>query len=143
MEHAFGFIVKSKDKYLICHPFASKWKDGFWSLPKGHAKPGETELESALRETKEETGIDLEKQKGKISKLGTFAYPNGKKQITIFLFEGEDSLRFKKASCQSLITRGKNKGKPEIDLCTWVSLKEAKAKLHSSVIQALNMLKDK
>jgi 8-oxo-dGTP pyrophosphatase MutT (NUDIX family) len=28
-----------------------------WDLPKGHCEPGETELETALRETEEETGI--------------------------------------------------------------------------------------
>lgn len=29
-----------------------------WDLPKGHVDPGETELECALREMEEETGID-------------------------------------------------------------------------------------
>jgi bis(5'-nucleosidyl)-tetraphosphatase len=28
-----------------------------WDLPKGHAEPGETILQTALRETEEETGI--------------------------------------------------------------------------------------
>ncbi|MEX0824691.1 MAG: NUDIX domain-containing protein [Pirellulaceae bacterium] len=29
-----------------------------WDLPKGHAEPGETAAETALRETHEETGLD-------------------------------------------------------------------------------------
>ncbi len=29
-----------------------------WDLPKGHAEPGESSLETALRETEEETGIE-------------------------------------------------------------------------------------
>ena len=32
---------------------------GHWSFPKGHVEAGETEVETALREIKEETGIDV------------------------------------------------------------------------------------
>ncbi len=32
---------------------------GHWSFPKGHVEEGETEEETALREGKEETGIDI------------------------------------------------------------------------------------
>ncbi len=31
-----------------------------WDLPKGHAEPNETLIETALRETQEETGINSE-----------------------------------------------------------------------------------
>jgi bis(5'-nucleosidyl)-tetraphosphatase len=39
-------------KYLII-----KHQKGHWSFPKGHADKGETKLETALRELKEETGV--------------------------------------------------------------------------------------
>lgn len=39
-------------KYLII-----KHRKGHWAFPKGHADKGETKLETALRELKEETGI--------------------------------------------------------------------------------------
>lgn len=32
---------------------------GHWSFPKGHVEDGETEIETALREIKEETSIDV------------------------------------------------------------------------------------
>ena len=32
---------------------------GHWSFPKGHVECGETEIETATREIKEETGIDV------------------------------------------------------------------------------------
>lgn len=34
-------------------------KSGNWSFPKGHVEPGETEVETATREIKEETNIDV------------------------------------------------------------------------------------
>ncbi len=33
---------------------------GHWSFPKGHVEAGETEAQTALREIKEETGIDVD-----------------------------------------------------------------------------------
>lgn len=49
-----GFLIVKGDPIaeflLMKHP-------GRWDLPKGHVDPGETDLECALRELEEETGI--------------------------------------------------------------------------------------
>jgi len=34
-------------------------RNGYWGFPKGHAEEGETHLEAALRELKEETNLEL------------------------------------------------------------------------------------
>lgn len=34
-------------------------KSGYWSFPKGHVEAGETEVETAAREIKEETNVDV------------------------------------------------------------------------------------
>lgn len=34
-------------------------KSGFWTFPKGHVENGESETDTAVRETKEETNIDI------------------------------------------------------------------------------------
>ena len=34
-------------------------RSGCWSFPKGHMEPGETEIQTAIREIKEETNIDV------------------------------------------------------------------------------------
>ena len=34
-------------------------KSGKWGLPKGHVEPGESHIEAAIRETKEETGLKI------------------------------------------------------------------------------------
>ncbi len=58
-EESFGIVPVSKERgiwqvFLILH-VAGK----HWGFPKGHGNPGETPLESAKRELKEETGLEI------------------------------------------------------------------------------------
>ncbi len=54
-EKSCGAIVYNKDnKVLIV-----KHNAGHWDFPKGHVEKDETELETATREVKEETNIDI------------------------------------------------------------------------------------
>lgn len=66
--------------------------DDFWSLPKGHLRPGESSLAAARREIYEETGLTGLRL---IEKLGSYQRPeikDGKedpaslKTITLYLF---------------------------------------------------------
>ena len=50
-----GAVVFNNNKVLII-----KHKYGHISFPKGHVEGNETEEETAIREVKEETGIDIE-----------------------------------------------------------------------------------
>ena len=52
-ELSCGIIVFDKDKVLLV-----KHKGGHTSFPKGHREKGENLRETAIREVKEETGID-------------------------------------------------------------------------------------
>ena len=54
-ELSCGIIVFDNDKVLIV-----KHKGGHTSFPKGHREKGENLRETAIREVKEETGIDAE-----------------------------------------------------------------------------------
>ena len=57
-EKSCGVIVykyMENDLYILL----IKHNVGHWSYPKGHVEDGETEIETALRETKEETNIDV------------------------------------------------------------------------------------
>ena len=61
---AAGIIVFQKKLGLIRYLLLCNLR-GEWGFPKGGTKGGETILETALRETREETGIEeLELQKG-------------------------------------------------------------------------------
>ena len=48
-------ILNDKNEVLLIHHNA-----GHWDFPKGHMEEGETEVQTAIREVKEETNIDVE-----------------------------------------------------------------------------------
>lgn len=90
IETCCGAVVINRENgetryLLIANP------SGIWGFPKGHMEAGETERETALREIKEETGLDVQF-------LGNFraadehallreGRPDVTKQITYFLAE--------------------------------------------------------
>lgn len=55
---ACGFVLVRTRKGRIEYLMLTNAKRNEPGLPKGHVKPGESELETALRETLEETGLD-------------------------------------------------------------------------------------
>lgn len=55
-EKCCGCIIIENNKVLLVYE-----KNGnFWGFPKGHMEKGENEIETALREVKEEVGLDVE-----------------------------------------------------------------------------------
>lgn len=48
-------IINDKKEVLLVHH-----NKGHWDFPKGHVEDGETEIQTAIREVKEETNIDVE-----------------------------------------------------------------------------------
>ncbi len=55
-ERSAGVIVFSNDQSDLSF-LLLKHKDGHWGFPKGHMNPGEDEIDCAIRELSEETGI--------------------------------------------------------------------------------------
>ncbi len=53
-EKSCGIVVFNNDKILMV-----KHNRGHYGLPKGHVEDNETEYETAIREVKEETNIDV------------------------------------------------------------------------------------
>jgi bis(5'-nucleosidyl)-tetraphosphatase len=53
-EHSAGVVLYTSTprEYLLLH-----YPSGHWDFPKGHLEKGETEVQAALREVQEETGI--------------------------------------------------------------------------------------
>lgn len=52
VEAAGGVVENAAGKVLMIY------RKGWWDLPKGHVEPGETALQAALREVREETGVE-------------------------------------------------------------------------------------
>ena len=55
-----AIIERTDGKYLITRRAMDKrWAPGAWEVPGGGAMAGESSMEAVLRETREETGLDL------------------------------------------------------------------------------------
>lgn len=64
---------------------------GHWSFPKGHVESGETEKQTALREVKEETGLDIQLLDGFRQQVNYSPCPGVSKDVVYFLGYAEDS----------------------------------------------------
>jgi 8-oxo-dGTP pyrophosphatase MutT (NUDIX family) len=75
-------IREEKREYLVLMQ-----TNGSWSFPKGHMEPGETEIETALRELREETGLMAVGDPENTATLEYPLHPYGRKQVVLFLWE--------------------------------------------------------
>ena len=58
IKHAVQIVLFNKEGEILCVSRKTNHKD--FGLPGGKVDPGETYIEAAIRETKEETGLDIE-----------------------------------------------------------------------------------
>ena len=65
---------------LIKHKYG-----GHWAFPKGHVETGETEEQTALREIREETGLEVRLEEGFRESVEYCPKPYVKKQVVYFL----------------------------------------------------------
>lgn len=96
--------------------------DGHWSFPKGHVEAGETEEETALREIREETGLEVrlvggfrEEESHPLAREGR---PDTVKTVVYFLAEAQMD---KLTACDP----------SEISRTAWLTLEEAAENLSS------------
>lgn len=79
-------IVITKDKKVLL----LKNDEEMWVLPKGHNELGESYVETAIREVREETGVNL-KEQDLLKEIDEYKYYSNKEQamkiIKVMLFE--------------------------------------------------------
>lgn len=114
MELSAGFIIidKSTHKVLGGHPTGRPYTYNYaYDIPKGHIENGETPIEAAKRELKEETGIVLPLDQ-EIHEIGHVSY-NSKKSL--HLFSTELDIDLKSLHCDSTFVDSFGNVKQEVD----------------------------
>lgn len=71
------WIKNNKDEFLISQRASTKTTPNMWETTGGSIITGEDSLTAALRETKEELGISLNADNGKIFKSYTYPHSSG------------------------------------------------------------------
>lgn len=106
-------VLDSEGELLLGHATGAP----YWDIPKGQREPGENELQAALREAAEETGLRFSAEG--LLDLGRFAYRSGKDlHLFALLYERVDprSLR-----CSTFFRDRSGRLRPEIDAFAWMA----------------------
>ncbi|KVG27301.1 NUDIX hydrolase [Burkholderia diffusa] len=91
-----------------------------WDIPKGQGEPGESPAEAALRELREETGIEL--VASRLLDLGRFAYRHDKDLHLFAVRVADDEIDPAHCTCTSLFpSRRDGSPIPEMDAYRWTA----------------------
>ena len=135
------FLVRTNGTVLICHP--TNHKPDFFSIPKGKIEDGESPAEAAIRETFEETNIDL--AGCAMVALEMVNYKSKKKALHPFIvFVHENPLLNWDCfdlKCNSFVPEDKG-GFPEMDGYKFASLDEARGLLHETQVKCLDKIQN-
>lgn len=110
-------IKNGKREFLLVYETFSKC----WSLPKGHIEAGETDVEAALRELMEETGLTAKLDTARIASIEYPISPFARKEVAFFLGEVAGVPKVREG---------------EIERYKWITEKELKDYLFSDTYEA-------
>jgi putative (di)nucleoside polyphosphate hydrolase len=112
-------VINGAGQLLLCHVTGT----AAWDIPKGMQDPGETTLEAAIRELREEAGIGFEA--GRFRDLGQFEYRRDKRLHLYRVEAGEELGDLGHLACTSFFPHHKTgKPTPETDGFRWAARKE-------------------
>ncbi len=111
-------ILNEFDEILLCHSTGNN----HYNLPKGMIDEGETPLEAAIRECREETGLVFTPDQLEI--IGTYSYTPVKDIfLTVALVE-KNTIDMNALVCESMFERY-GKQFPEMDGYMWSPIKDS------------------
>jgi predicted NUDIX family NTP pyrophosphohydrolase len=133
-----------KIEVLLAHPggpFFRNKDEGTWTLPKGELEAGEEPLACALREFREETGIEPDARRA--LSLGEIQQRGGKR-VLAWAFEGEwdgsGPPRSNTFEIEWPPRSGKRASFPEVDRIAFFPLAVARVKILASQAELLDRL---
>ena len=90
-----GVLLTSPEGWLLAHVTGTKR----WDIPKGRQEPNETPLETMLRESFEETNLNLDAYKEKIVDLGE--HPYLERRLHLFKLGLDEALDLSDCCCHT------------------------------------------
>jgi bis(5'-nucleosidyl)-tetraphosphatase len=118
-EKSCGCIVVHDNKVLMV-----RQNNGVFGFPKGHVEFGESEVETAKREVKEETNVDVEINNENRFVISYMANKDVFKQVTYFLAKPIDDFKVLRQE-------------KEIYEINWIDIEEVETKLHFNNVKKL------
>lgn len=106
-------IQNPEGEILGCHSTGKRWGPSTFDLPKGHQDVGENPLDTAIRECREETGLNFSDRKNEILDLGIFDYIDTK-VLHVFYIAAEIP-DLKTLHCDSTFTDPWGRQRPEVN----------------------------
>ena len=114
-----GVIVRRRSgELLLCHATGR----GYWDIPKGLLDPGETPIEAALRELREEAGLSLAADA--LRDLGVHPYL-ARKDLHLFVVDPpQPALSTDACRCTTTYRGRAGREVPEVDDYRWAARDE-------------------
>jgi ADP-ribose pyrophosphatase YjhB (NUDIX family) len=135
MVHSAGLAIIHNKKILLVKPANARWWKSY-GIPKGHVEEGESSIDAAIRETKEEIGIEIPKfMVGEEHEL--FYERKGKKwkKISYFYVFISD---LSEIGISSEILPEDMLQREEIDWAGFVSFEEARSRMIPSMLEIID-----
>lgn len=138
MKKSAGILLHKKDndelKVFLVHPGGPFWArkdDGAWGISKGLVEDGEDQKEAAVREVKEELGIDINVE---ISKLVELGHEKQRSNKTVYAFAyladfGDIEVKSNTIYIEWPPRSGKQLEIPEVDSGKWFDIETARVKI--------------
>jgi predicted NUDIX family NTP pyrophosphohydrolase len=120
MKTSAGCLVRASFpdglRFLLVHPSGNYNRRAPWSIPKGELDPNESPEDCAVRETREEAGLETRI----VAPLGEVVYSKSRKRVVAFLAEALSPPQETVLPC----------GSWEVDRVEFLTLEEARARIH-------------